>query len=115
MIYKIASIIKMIDKISKNEIKMIVWALISFLMMIDECRDFSTEIMMNYCMNFLIDESRNFLMNETDYCKIFLIFLKFLELLIEMKMRVIASENSSLLMTREVILWVIVAKEIFLE
>jgi hypothetical protein len=82
MIYRIASINEMIDKILKNEIEM------SFLMMrIDDCRDF--------------------LMNEIDHCRNFLIFQKFLELLIEMKMRVIVSKNFSLLTIREMISWVI--------
>jgi hypothetical protein len=84
MIYRIASIIEMTDKILKNEIEMIASMPISFLMMkVDDCRDF--------------------LMNEIDHCRNFLIFQKFLELLIEMKMRVIVSENSSLLTIREMI------------
>jgi hypothetical protein len=41
VVYRIASIIEMIDKILKNGmIEMIVWGLTSFLMMIDGCRDF---------------------------------------------------------------------------
>jgi hypothetical protein len=96
MIYKIASIIEMTDKISKNVmIEMIVWELTSFLN--DEYRDFSTEMMMNHCINFLI-------------------FLKFL--MIVMKMKTIVSENFSLLtihemsvylMIDEMILWMIAA------
>jgi hypothetical protein len=85
IVYRITSIIEMIDKILKNEIEMIVWESISFLMMrIDDC------------MNFQID-----------HCRDFLIFLKFLmrkfsELLIEMKMKMIVWENFSLLMIHEV-------------
>ncbi len=41
IVYRIAQTIAVIDKISKNVmIEMIVWELISFLMTIDECRDF---------------------------------------------------------------------------
>jgi hypothetical protein len=41
IVYRIASIIEMTDKILKNGmIEMIVRGLTSFLMMIDECRDF---------------------------------------------------------------------------
>jgi hypothetical protein len=88
IIYRIASIIEIIDTILKNEIEMIVSMSISFLIMkIDDCKDF--------------------LMNEIDHCKNFLIFQKFLELLIEMKMRVIVSKNFSLLTIREMISWVI--------
>jgi hypothetical protein len=85
MIYKIVSIIEMIDKISKNVmIEMIVWELISFLN--DEYKSFSTEMMMNHCMNFLK-------------------FLKFLEFFIEMKMKMIVLKNFSLLMIHEMNVW----------
>ncbi len=72
IVYKNAQIIQMIDKISKNEIEMIVWALTSF----------------------LNDECRNFLMMKIDEYKDFAVFVKFLmknvlELLIEMKMKMI--------------------------
>ncbi len=41
IVYRIARAIAMIDKIPKNVmIEMIVWELTSFLMMIDECKDF---------------------------------------------------------------------------
>jgi hypothetical protein len=82
IVYRIAQIIQMTDKISKNEIE-IVWALTSFLN--DECRDF---LMMK------IDEYRDFV--------VFVKFLmkKFLEFLIKMKM--IVWENFLLLMTREI-------------
>ncbi len=75
----------MTDKISKNEIEMIVWALTSFLN--DECRDF---LMMK------IDEYRDF--------AVFVEFLmkNFLEYLIEMKMKEIVWENSLLLTIREI-------------
>jgi hypothetical protein len=100
IVYKIAQTIEMIDKTSKNEIKMIVWELISFLMM-------------------RIDDSRNFLMND---CKDFAIFLKFqkflmkifLELLIEMKMKMIVSKNFSLLMIREIIVSLMLDEMFFL-
>jgi hypothetical protein len=89
IVYKIAQIIQMTDKISKNEIEMIAWALISFLMMNDECRNFPIE-MMSHCRNFVT----------------LLKFLKmmiemFSEFLIEMKMKMIAWENLSLLTIRE--------------
>ncbi len=111
--YRIAQTIAMIDKISKNEIEIIVWALISLLMMrIDDYRNFSMKMkMMNRCRDFLIDESRDFLMNETDHCKDCLIFLIFL--MIVMKMKMIVWENFSQSMTREMILWVIAAKRIW--
>jgi hypothetical protein len=103
MIYRIASIIEMIDKILKNEIEMIVSVSISFLMM-------------------RIDDCRGFLMNEIDHCKGFLIFQKFqeflmrefLELLIEMKMKMIVSENFSLLMIREIIVSLMLDEMLFL-
>jgi hypothetical protein len=91
IVYKIAQTIEIINKISKNEIEMIVWELTSFLVMrIDDCRDF------------LMNDYRDF--------AIFLKFLKFLmreflELLIEMKMKMIVSENFSLLMIHEVSVW----------
>jgi hypothetical protein len=90
IVYKILQIIEMIDKISKNEIEMIVWELTFFLN--DEYKDVSTEMMMNHCMNFLIDDCRIFLMNEIDYCKDFLIFLKFL--IIVMKWRQLSQKIS---------------------
>ncbi len=41
IVYRIASVIEVTDKILKNEvIEMIVWGLTSFLMMIDGCRGF---------------------------------------------------------------------------
>ncbi len=67
IVYRIASIIEMIDKILKNGIE---------LFLIDECRSFL--MMMNHC--------RDFLMNEIDDCRDFAVFLKFL---IEMKMKMI--------------------------
>jgi hypothetical protein len=79
MIYKIASIIEIIDKTSENEVEMIVWELTSFL--IDERRNFSIE-MMNHCRDFLI--FLKFSMKE------------FLDLLIEMTMKMLVSENSLL-------------------
>jgi hypothetical protein len=114
VVYKILQIIEMMNKISNNEIEMIVWELTSFLN--DEYRNFSTEMMMNHCMNFLIDDCKDFLMNEIDHCKDFLIFLKFL--MIVMKMKTIVSKNFSLLtihemsfylMIDEMILWMIAA------
>ncbi len=85
----------MIDKISKNEIEMIVWALTPFLN--GECRNF---LMMK------IDEYRNF--------AVFVEFLmkKFLEFLIEMK--VVVWENSLLLMTREIDVSLMIVEVIFL-
>jgi hypothetical protein len=102
IVYKIAQIIQMIDKISKNEIEMIVWALIPFLMMNDECRNFSIE-MMNHCRNYVT----------------LLKFLKmmieiFPEFLIEMKMKMIVWENLSLLIIRETDVSLMIVKVIFL-
>jgi hypothetical protein len=108
IVYKIALIIEMINKILKNEIEIIIWAMISFL--IDECKDF------------LI------LMSENNDCRDFVIFLKFLnmmieifsEFLIEMKMKIIARikmivwENFSLLMTREIVVSLMLDEMIFL-
>ncbi len=101
IVYKIAQTIAKINKTSKNEIEMIVWRLTSFL--IDEYENFLIDEMMNHCRNFL-----NFLK--------FLKFLmkEFLELLIEMKMKMIISENFSLLMIREVIVSLMLVEVIFL-
>jgi hypothetical protein len=95
----------MIDKTSKNEIEMIVWELTSFL--IDECRNFSIE-MMNHCKYFLMMIEK-FSIDEINDCTNFAIFLKFLikkflELLIEMKikMKMIVSKNFLLWTIREV-------------
>ncbi len=89
VVYRIAQAIEMIDKISENVmIEMIVSMSISFLVV-------------------RVDDCRSFLMNEIDHCRNFLIFQESLELLIEVKMRVIASENSSLLTIRGMISWVI--------
>jgi hypothetical protein len=112
IVYRIAQIIQMTDKILKNEIEMIVWALIPFL--IDECRDF---LMMNHCRDFLIDEN--------DECRDFAVFVKFLmkkflELLIEMKMKKnvlmkkIIWENSLLLTIREISVSLMIVEMIFL-
>ncbi len=68
IVYRIASIIEMTDKILKNEIE---------LFLIGECRGFL--MIMNHC--------RGFLMNEIDDCRDFAVFLKFL---IEVKMKMIA-------------------------
>ncbi len=86
----------MTDKISKNEIEMIVWALIPFL--IDECRDFLISE---------IDEYKNF--------AVLLEFLmkKFLELLIEMKMKMIVWENFLLLTIREISVSLMIVEVIF--
>jgi hypothetical protein len=85
VVYRIAQAIEMIDKISENVmIEMIVSMSISFLVV-------------------RVDDCRSFLMNEIDHCRNFLIFQESLELLIEVKMRVIASENSSLLTIRGMI------------
>jgi hypothetical protein len=48
-----------------------------------------------------IDECRNFSMSEIDEYRDFAVFLKFL--MIVMKMKMIVSRNFSLMMTREVI------------
>jgi hypothetical protein len=64
----------MIDKTSKNEIEMIVRKLTSFL--IDEYEDFLIDEMMNHCRDFL---------------KVLKMMIEiFSELLIEMKMKMIA-------------------------
>jgi hypothetical protein len=97
MIYRIASIIEMTDKILKNEMKMIVWTLTSFL---TDDRDFSTEMMMNHCMNFLI------------FLKI--LMREFSKLLIEMKMKMIVWGNFSLLMIHEMIVSLMLVEMIFL-
>jgi predicted neutral ceramidase superfamily lipid hydrolase len=121
IVYRNAQIIQIIDKISKNEIEMIVWTLISFLidecrnflmMKIDEYRDFSIE-MMNHCRNFLVK------MNKNDDCRNFVIFLKlqkmkFLELLIEIEMKKIVWKNFLLLTTREIDVSLMIAEVIFL-
>jgi hypothetical protein len=88
IVYKIAQIFQMIDKISKNEIEMIVWALISFLMMNDKCRDFA----------------------------VFLKFLmkKFLAFLFEIKMKEIVWENFLLLTIREIDISLMIVEVIFL-
>jgi hypothetical protein len=114
IVYRIASIIEMTDKILKNEmIEMIVWASTSFLN--DECRDFSMKMkMMNHC--------KDFLMNEIDDWRSFAVFLKFLkmmieifpEFLIEMKMKMIVWRNFSLLMTLEIVVSLMLDKMIFL-
>jgi hypothetical protein len=103
IVYRNAQVIQMINKISENEIEMIVWALISFL--IDECRDF------------LIDE-----INEYRDFAVFLKFLmkKFLKLLIEMKMKKnvlmkkIVWENFLLLTIREINVSLMIVEMIFL-
>ncbi len=103
IVYRIAPVIEMTDKILKNEmIEMIVWASTSFLN--DECRDSSMMMkMMNHCRDFVI----------------LLKFLKmmieiFSEFLIEMKMKMIAWENFLLLMTREIIVSLMLAEMLFL-
>jgi hypothetical protein len=103
IVYKIASIIEITDKILENEmIEMIVWASTSFLN--DECRDFSMRMkMMNHCRDFVI----------------LLKFLKmmieiFPEFLIEMAMKMIAWGNFSLLTIREVIVSLMLAEMLFL-
>ncbi len=66
-----------------------------------------------------VDDCKSFLMNN---CRTFAIFLKFqkflmrefLELLIEMKMKMIVSENSSLLMIREIIVSLMLDEMLFL-
>ncbi len=98
IVYKIAQTIEMIDKTSKNEIEMIVWELTSFL--IDEYEDFLIDEMMNHCRDFL--RFLKFLMR------------KFLELLIEMKMKMIVSENFLLLMIRGVIVLLMLDETVFL-
>jgi hypothetical protein len=98
IVYKIAQIIQMTDKTSKNEVKMIVWELISFL--IDEYENFLIDEMMNHCRNFL------------KFLKMMIEI--FPEFLIEMKMKVIAWENFSLLMTCEVIVSLMLDEMLFL-
>ncbi len=102
IVYKIASIIQMIDKNSENEIEMIVWALISFLMMNDERRDFSIE-MMSHCRDFVTLLKFVKMMIEI-----------FSEFLIEMKMRVIVWENFLLLMIHEIIVSLMLDEMLFL-
>jgi hypothetical protein len=81
VVYRIAPVIEVTDKILENGVEMIAWALIPFL--IDEYRGFPAEVMVDHCMDFL--------------CRGFLVFLEFVELLVEVEMGVVASENSSLL------------------
>jgi hypothetical protein len=73
-------------------------------------------------MNFqieLMNRCKDFLMNEIDRCRDFAIFPKFLierflELLIEMMMKMIVSENFSLLTIREMIVSLMLVEMIFL-
>ncbi len=92
VVYRIASVIEVTGKISENEVEMIVWALTLFL---TDDRGFPAEVVVDHCMDFL--------------CRGFLVFLEFLELLVEVKMGVVASENFSLLTIHGVVLWVIAA------
>ncbi len=88
IVYKILSIIERTERTSKIEMKiieMIVWELILFL------------IDVNHCMNFLIDIDRSF------ERLIFLMRVKDCENFLMREKRVIVSENSLLLMTRDVI------------
>ncbi len=93
VVYRIAQVIQVTGKILENEVEITAWALISFLVVNDECRDFLMMKvdeyrdfpieMMNHCRDFLI---------ENDDCRGFVIFLKFqkvefLELLVEVKMK----------------------------
>ncbi len=89
IVYKIAQIIRMTDEISKNEIEMIVRKLTLFLS--DECRDFLM-MMKDHCKNFLIEK--------IDDCRDFAS--------IEMKIKMIVSENYVLLMIHEMIVLLIV-------
>jgi hypothetical protein len=78
MVYRIAPVIEVTGKISENVVvEMIVWELTSFLN--GEYRGFSAEMVVDHCMDFLK-------------------FLEFLELLVEVEMKVVVSGNFSLLM-----------------
>ncbi len=81
VVYRIAQVIQVTGKISENEVEMIAWALTPFL---DECRDF-----------LVVDHCRGFLVGEVDDCKDFAP--------VEVEIKVVVSENSSLLMTRGVV------------
>jgi hypothetical protein len=108
IVYRIAQIIQMTDKISKNVmIEKIVWELTPFLMMrIDDCRGF----LINE-----IDHCRSFLMSD---CENYVIFLKFSvevkNFLERMTKKIVVWENFSLLMIREVNVSLMIAEVIFL-
>ncbi len=98
IVYRTVLKVQTTDKISKDEIEIIVWELISFL--IDEYEKFLIDEMMNHCRNSLM----------------FLKFLikKFLELLIEMKTKMIVSEKFLLWTIHGISVSLMIAEEIFL-
>jgi hypothetical protein len=59
-----------------------------------------------------VDECRNFSMSEIDEYKNFVVFLKFL--MIVMKMKMIVSRNFSLMMTREIVVLLMIDEAILL-
>jgi hypothetical protein len=75
--------IQVIERISENEVEMIAWALTLFLS--GGCRDFLVVVG---------DHCRGFLVGEVDDCRDFAP--------VEVEIKVVVSENSSLLMTRGV-------------
>ncbi len=110
IVYRIAPVIEVTGKILKNGVEMIAWALIPFLnngrrhflaVMKDHYRDF---LMMNHCRGFLM-------MNQ---CRDFAVFQEFPEFLVEVGMKVVASRNSLLLMTRGVVALLIVGGTVLL-